>query len=322
MEVFNLKNDKVEEVNVKPFKLEKDIQSLVEKNTETFFQLEFIYSELTVGKYRIDSLCYDNENNSFVIIEYKKGNSYSVIDQGYTYLQLLLNNKSDFLLTLSQHYNKVLRVEDVDWSQSRIIFVSPSFNSYQKDSVNFKNLPFELWEIKRFSNNTIVFNKHKSNSNESIESLTNTKNINVISSVSREVKVYSIEEHTSNISGIMLEKWNVINGQINELEGVELIPKRHYIGLVLNGSTKSTICYIKIRKSKITLTILRGVHNPDGFKSKNYFTLDDPKKITKDHQRKLNNGTTQKSYKISTDYKSDLDYLMFLIKQKYNSLLN
>jgi len=75
MEVFNLKNDKVEEVELKPFKLERDIQNLVEKNTETFFQLEFISSELTVGNYRIDSLCYDNENNSFVIIEYKKGNS-------------------------------------------------------------------------------------------------------------------------------------------------------------------------------------------------------------------------------------------------------
>ena len=36
MEVFNLKNDKVEEVELKPFKLERDIQNLVEKNTETF----------------------------------------------------------------------------------------------------------------------------------------------------------------------------------------------------------------------------------------------------------------------------------------------
>ena len=322
MEVFNLKNDKVEEVELKPFKLERDIQNLVEKNTETFFQLEFISSELTVGKYRIDSLCYDNENNSFVIIEYKKGNSYSVIDQGYTYLQLLLNNKSDFLLTLSQHFNKVLRLEDIDWSQSKIIFISPSFNSYQKDSVNFKNLPFELWEIKRFSNNTIVFNKHKSNSKESIDSLTNSKNQNIITSVSKEVKVYSIEEHTSNLNDIMSKKWNQINEQINELEGIELIPKRHYIGLVLNGSTKSTICYLKFRKSKILLSILRGVHNPDGFKSKNYFTLDDPKGITKDYQRILNNGTTQKSYKISTDSKSDLDYLIFLIKQKYNNLSN
>ncbi len=318
MEVFKLKNNKVEDVDVVPFKLERDIQELVENNTDIFFGLEFIYSELTVGKYRIDSLCYDAENSSFVIIEYKKGSSYSVIDQGYTYLQLLLNNKSDFLLTLSQHYNKVLKVDEIDWSQSKIIFVSPSFNSYQKDSVNFKNLPFELWEIKRFSNNTIVFNKHKSSSNESIQSI-NSKNKNVISSVSKEVKVYSIEDHISVMSEKLLEKWNELNKKISELEGVELTPKRHYIGLALNGSSFSTICYIKIRKSKLIFDIIRGIHNPDGFKSQNYFTLDDPKNIRKDRQRILNNGSTSKSYRIEADSKSDLDYLIFLLKQKYNS---
>ncbi len=164
MKLFRLNKTNLNEVEQIPFKLERDIQNLVEVNTESVFNLKFIQSELSVDKYRIDTLCFDEENNSFVIVEYKKGNSYSVIDQGYTYLQLLLNNKSDFLLVLSQHFNKVLRMEDVDWSQSRIIFVSPSFNSYQKDSVNFKDLPFELWEIKRYSNDTIVLNQHRSNS--------------------------------------------------------------------------------------------------------------------------------------------------------------
>ena len=129
MKLFRLNKTNLNEVEQIPFKLERDIQNLVEVNTESVFNLKFIKSELTVGKYRIDTLCFDEENNSFVIVEYKKGNSYSVIDQGYTYLQLLLNNKSDFLLVLSQHFNKVLRMEDVDWSQSRIIFVSPSYNS-------------------------------------------------------------------------------------------------------------------------------------------------------------------------------------------------
>ena len=111
MKLYNFKNEKVSEVNQIPFKLEKEIQSLVEKNTESIFDLLFVQSELTVNKYRIDTLCFDEESNSFVIIEYKKGSSYSVIDQGYTYLQLLLNNKSEFLLVLSQHFNKVLKME-------------------------------------------------------------------------------------------------------------------------------------------------------------------------------------------------------------------
>ena len=151
MKVFDNNKNSLKTVTIKPFNSELEIQSLVEKNTEEIFNLEFIKSEVSVGSYRIDSLCYDNESNSFVIIEYKKGSSYSVIDQGYTYLQLLLNNKSDFLLILSQHLDKVLNKDDVDWSQSKILFISQSFNSYQKDSVNFKDLPFELWTIERFS---------------------------------------------------------------------------------------------------------------------------------------------------------------------------
>ena len=88
-------------------------------------------------------------------------------------------------------------MEDVDWSQSRIIFVSPSFNSYQKDSVNFKDLPFELWEIKRYSNDTIVLNQHRSNSKESIETLNPNTTDSMISRVTKEVKVYTVEQHLS-----------------------------------------------------------------------------------------------------------------------------
>ena len=168
MNLFKIKDGKIETIELKPFKLERDIQHLIEGNTAELFQLEFVRSEFTVGKYRVDTLCYDPEVNSFVIIEYKKGNSYSVIDQGYTYLQLLLNNKSEFILTLSQEKNKIYRTEDIDWSQSRIIFISPSFNSYQKDSVNFRNIPFELYEIKRFENNTFILNKHETSSKENI----------------------------------------------------------------------------------------------------------------------------------------------------------
>ena len=135
MKLFDIKKNNLTEVNLIPFELEKDIQELVEKNCESVFNCIFVKTELTVGKYRLDSLCFDEENNSFVIIEYKKGKSYSVIDQGYTYLQLLLNNKSEFILTLSQYFNKVMKVEDIDWSQSKVVFVSPSFNSYYRNII-------------------------------------------------------------------------------------------------------------------------------------------------------------------------------------------
>ena len=39
----------------------------------------------------------------------------------------MLNNKSDFILEYIESMNKSLKKENIDWSQSRVIFVSKSF---------------------------------------------------------------------------------------------------------------------------------------------------------------------------------------------------
>jgi hypothetical protein len=318
MKLFDVTSKKVEEVEQLSFKLEKDIQNLIEPNVETFFGLKFIISEFTVDKYRIDTLCFNEETNSFVIIEYKKGSSYSVIDQGYTYLQLLLNHKSDFLLVLSQYFNKVMRFEEVDWSQSRIIFVSPSFNSYQKDSVNFKDLPFELWEIKNYTNNTVVLNQHRSNSKESIETLNPTTSDSVISQVTKEVKVYTVEQHLSKTTQKVVEKWNLLNERLSSLDDIEIIPKRPYISVMYRGKT---VCYFNFMKKGIRIDVLRGNVNLDGSKSKNYFNIDDPKGISSEGSWEWKSGTTGTLYRIYIDESSDIEYTMFLINQKYNQLM-
>ena len=318
MKLFDIGNKKVEEVEQLSFKLEKDIQNLIEPNVETFFGLKFIKSEFTVDKYRIDTLCFNEETNSFVIIEYKKGNSYSVIDQGYTYLQLLLNHKSDFLLVLSQYFNKVMRFEEVDWSQSRIIFVSPSFNSFQKDSVNFKDLPFELWEIKNYTNKTVVLNQHRSNSKESIETLNPVTSDSVISQVTKEVKVYTVEQHLSKTTQKVVEKWNLLIERLSSLDDIEIVPKSPYISVMYRGTT---VCYFNFMKKGIRIDVLRGNVNPDGSKSKNYFNIDDPKGISTEGSWEWKSGTMGTLYRIYFDENSDIDYTMFLINQKYNQLV-
>ena len=75
--------------------------------------------------------------------------------------------------------------------------VSPSFNSYQKNSVNFKDVPFELWEIKKFEKDIISLTQHLASSKESIEKLSGGKN-NVIGNVNKEVKVLSEEDTLKN----------------------------------------------------------------------------------------------------------------------------
>jgi len=92
MKLFTTKGNKLVSVNSQQFKLEKEIQTLVETNLNELFSLEFVRSEFSLKTFRIDTLGYDKENKSFVIVEYKRERNFSVIDQGYTYLSLMLNN--------------------------------------------------------------------------------------------------------------------------------------------------------------------------------------------------------------------------------------
>lgn len=158
MDLYELRNEnELKSLKEQYFKLEKEMQTLTEKNLKNVFALIPIRSEFSLNNFRIDTLAFDNETNSFVIIEYKKDRNFSVIDQGFTYLSLMLNNKADFILEYNETQDNTLKKDDVDWSQSRVIFISPSFTRYQKESINFKDLPIELWEIKKFANNIISF---------------------------------------------------------------------------------------------------------------------------------------------------------------------
>ena len=142
MKLYSTVNNKLKSVSSKNFKLEKEIQSLIENNLDELFNLKFVRSELSIKNFRIDTLAYNIETKSFVVIEYKKDRNFSVIDQGYTYMSLLLNNKSDFILEYNENCGGVLKRDDIDWTQSKVIFISPSFTEYQKHSINFKDVPF------------------------------------------------------------------------------------------------------------------------------------------------------------------------------------
>tara|TARA_Y100001954_G_C15713689_1_gene554391 strand:- start:121 stop:1071 length:951 start_codon:yes stop_codon:yes gene_type:complete len=316
MKLFKVKNKSLTEVSRKSFGLEKEIQSLVESNTEEIFNLEFVSSEFSIKNFRIDSLCFDNEKNSFVIIEYKKGSSYSVIDQGYSYLSIMLNNKSDFILEYNESRKNNLKREDVDWSQSKIIFVSPSFNNYQKNSVNFKDVPFELWEIRKFSDNIVSFNQQLSSSKESIQMVEGGKNT-VIKNVSKEVKVYDEDHHLKSISEKNKQLYMSIKEELINMDEVEFVNTKNYIGFKKNNTIVS---YINFFKNSLRFDLVKGNIKQDGSKSKGFFNLDDPKKVSKVVQIKFKSGVKREYYNIKISGKEEVGYLIMLLKQKYDSL--
>lgn len=304
MKLFSVTNNKLKVIPTTEFKLEKDIQSLVEGNLEELFNLQFVKSELTIKNFRIDTLGFDRDNNSFVIIEYKKGTNYSVIDQGYTYMSLLLNNKSDFILEYNERCGGTLKRDDVDWTQSKVIFISPSFTEYQKHSVNFRDVPFELWEIQKYENGNIGLSQHKTSSEESISSTTTGKTTSVVNSVSREVKLYTEEFHYNEpkVLDTTRERYFNLRERILNLgSDIEIVPRKMYVSF----KRKTNFFDILIGKSDLWCWINLKVGE-----------LDDPKGLCRVVKDIGHYGSGD--YDISIKEDTDIDYVMFLIKQSYN----
>jgi len=255
MAIYKINNQKLETISEKKIKLEKDLQKITEDNLKTVFGLKFISTEFTIHDTRIDSLAFDEESNSFVIIEYKRDRSFSVVDQGFAYLSVMLNNKDSFILEFARKTGINLEKIKIDWEQSKILFLANSFTPHQLKAVQFKDLPFELWEVKKYSNNTILYDKIKTpKTNESIKTITKDKNIQ---KVNREVKNYTAEDHLAGKSDEIKEIFeNLRNGLLQIDSSIEEVPRKIYIGYQINWYN---VVAIHIYNSKIVIDFPRTV---------------------------------------------------------------
>lgn len=286
-------------VKENPFKFEKDIQTLVEKNLKTLLHLDFIRSEFSLNNFRIDTLTFDNETKSFVIIEYKRDKNFSVIDQGYAYLSLMLNNKADFILEFNENRQTTLKRSDVDWSQSKVIFISPQFANYQREAINFKDLPIELWEIKRFENETISFEQiQKTSAKESIKTI--SRNNETVETVNKEVKVYTEQDHIQKVDDETKELYEQVKERIISLsENVTVNPKKLYIGFRVDNNTFCDVV-LQGKGLKLFLNLKSG-------------DLQDQKNIARDVSNVGHWGNG--SYEIKLTDLEDIDYVISLLKQ-------
>lgn len=302
MRIFQYNKNILNSLKEKPFKLEKEIQKIVESNLVQISSYRFIKSEFVIKNNRIDTLAFDEENHSFVIIEYKRDRNYSVVDQGVSYLNLMLEYKADFIVEYNESQKQNLKRSDVDWSQSKVVFVAPSFTDFQRQSSNFKDLPIELWEIKRFDNDIIVINPiKKSQSAPSIKQVQSKEESN-IGKVVEEIKVYTEEDHLTGKSEEIKELYETYkNAILNLTSDIEVYPKKLYIAF----KKDKNLADIHIQQKGLKIWI--NMHKGD---------LDDPKKIANDVSRKGHWGNGD--YEITVNDTKDLEYIMSLIKQVIN----
>lgn len=298
--LFNIEDETVQEIKEVPFKSEKELQTLCEKNLDNLINLQFVDTEFSVADFRLDTVAFDCEANAFVIIEYKNQRNVSVIDQGYTYLSTMFNHKADFVLRYNIKFQEKKDINDFDWSQSKVIFISPNFTKYQINSINFKDLPIELWKIKKYQNNTVAFEQIVSaNSDESIKQIAPVFDTDVKQEAVKETKTYSEKELLNLADDNIVDIYTELKEYILGLDdNITLKPTKVYIGF--NRGRKSIIS-MKPQKKSLVLWMNTEPYN-----------LDDPKNIIKDVSNigHHGNGNSQ----ISITDTMDIGYIEDLLK--------
>jgi len=299
MALFKNTSSKLDFIKENPFKLERDIQRLFEINLPLIMGLELVKSEFSIKNKRIDTLGFDPQTKAFVIIEYKKDKNSSVVDQGFTYLNLMLQNKADFVLEYNEGLKKNILRGEVDWSQTRVAFVSPGFTENQREATNFKDIAIELWEVKQFENGIVSINQiKKSNAAESIKDITGQAKELV--ELTKEIKVYTEDDHLLGKPDETIELYEKFKAAILDLSpDIEVKPQKFYVAFKKGNN----ISDIEIQKNviKISVNIKSG-------------KLDDPKHLMRDVSV-LKGHSLNGDYEYKVDSDKDLEYIMSLVKQ-------
>lgn len=300
MPLYKLSEKKVEPIKENAFKLEKDIQEIVEANLGSLFGLQLVRSEFQLDGLRIDTLSFDKDANSFVIIEYKKDRNFSVVDQGMSYLGLMLNNKAEFVLEYNEQCSASLKRGDIDWSQSKVMFISPSFTNFQLDAINFKDLPIELWEVHRYANNTVRFDQHKpSQASASIKTV--SKKGAAVEKITREVRTYTEEGHLKIADPKIAALYNRFKEVVLAIgPDINVRPMKQYIAF--RAKTNVTDVVVLQKSLKIFLNLAKN-------------KLDDPKKLARDVSDVGHWGNGDYQIQITSD--DELEYIVSLVRQSY-----
>ena len=153
LRLFSIKKDVVE-LTPKKVSLEKELQTLIENNLQTFFGVTFLKSEYAITNGRMDSIGID-ENNCPVIIEYKRSINENVINQGLFYLDWLLDHKANFQLLVEEVLGKE-KSGNIDWSMPCVICIANDFTKFDEHAVNQMQRNIKLVKYRKFDEDLIA----------------------------------------------------------------------------------------------------------------------------------------------------------------------
>ena len=305
MPIYNINNEKLEPIKQVKFKNERELQKLTENNLEELFSLKFIASEFQVDNLRIDTLAFNEETKSFVIIEYKNVKNYSVVDQGYSYLSLLLNNKAEFVLKYNLVFKTTLSKDEFDFSQTSVMFISPKYTTYQLRSVEFSDISFELWKVVKYSNGTVLFDKvNNTDTTASIKQISDPdkKKKKVNTEIIKYTEDDTLKGKHDDVKDLYFDLKELI---LSNYDDIEIKHLKHYFVFKTNNKIVASVeLFSKFIKAWINLKETE---------------INDPDSRSKDVSTIGHHGVGKYEFKIYSE--NDLYYFNKLFKQSYDEKL-
>lgn len=268
------------------FKSELILQRITQDHLDVF-DLKLISSEFQYNNQRFDTLAFDINDNSFVIIEYKNKMDFEVLNQGESYYNLLLENKDIYIAKYNEVFQTNLEKEDFDFDKTKVLIIGPEFNKKQLLAAKLPYYPFEIWKVTLNENFCISYENVVT---DEIKYLQVTKNDLELTE----------EELLQNRSDKILELYNIITNRVkNEFPDAT---RKILIDAFSYRLNNKLICKFMFSSNFLKV----------------YFYTKEIKDIRgklEDIAGKNIGGNTYYKFKLTS--KEDIDYFMELFRQIY-----
>ncbi|WP_411349095.1 DUF5655 domain-containing protein [Paenibacillus sp. WLX2291] len=263
IKLFRLTNEGVEELNGYTIAVEKSLQTLMERNLEALIGVRFLASEYSTGKRhggRIDTLGID-ENNSPVIIEYKRATNENVINQGLYYLDWLMDHQAEFKLLVMDRLGLEVSKE-VDWNAPRLLCIAGGFTKYDEHAVQQINRNIELYTYKRYDEELLMLDLVNAT----------TANVPVEHDMGTESKIVykTVSEYLSQASPELVDWFEELRAYMIALgDDVQVNTLKYYVAFKRIKNFACVEIHPQTKKIGIYLKV-----NPDSVELENGFTRD------------------------------------------------
>ena len=292
IKIFKIQGGNVTEIEGTSIAVEKSLQTLIEKNLESFLGVRFLATEYNTGKThggRIDTLGLD-ENGCPVIIEYKRALNENVINQGLFYLDWLMDHQAELKFLVLEKFGRE-EAEEIDWSAPRLLCIAGDFTKYDEHAVQQMNRNIELIRYRKYGGELLLLDLVNATSAQ-----INTTNVKMKGAK-------SVSDYLAQADSDQKDRFEALKDFLIALgDDVQMKTLKHYFAfkriknfacVEIHNQTKQILAYVKV--------------DPDSIILENGFT--------RDMQNTSHFGTGDLEITISSD--TDLDKAKDLLIKSY-----